>query len=111
MGAFAAIGTKSPKNYLHIVLNNGAHDSVGGQPTIAPFIDLKTIAQSCGYINVFQIKTIEELSNVLSKSFNELTFIEVLVKKGSRNDLGRPKTSPIENKTSFMKYIKEQENI
>jgi len=106
MGSIAAIGTKKPKNYCHIILNNGAHDSVGGQPTIAPFIDFKTIASSCGYNNVFRVETLDELKNIFLKEFNELTFIEVMVKKGARKDLGRPKTTPIENKNSFMKYIK-----
>jgi len=107
MGAFASIGTKKPRNFCHIVLNNGAHDSVGGQPTIAPFIDMQSIARSCGYIKVYQANTREELKKILAEKNNELTFIEVKVKKGSRKDLGRPKTTPQENKAAFMKYIGE----
>jgi len=106
MGSFAAIGTQKPPNYCHIVLNNGAHDSVGGQPTIAPFIDMPAIARACGYTKVYQAKTKEELKNILAKKYKELTFIEVKVKKGARKDLGRPKTTPIENKDAFMKYIR-----
>ena len=106
MGAFAAIGTKKPRNFCHIVLNNGAHDSVGGQPTIAPFIDLPAIARACGYVHVYQAGTIQELKSILTKKNEELTFIEVIVKKGARKDLGRPKSSPIENKMAFMNYIK-----
>jgi phosphonopyruvate decarboxylase len=105
MGALAAIGTQKPHNYCHIVLNNGAHDSVGGQPTIAPFIDMPSIARACGYENVFQAKTKEELKKILAEKHDGLTFIEVKVKKGARKDLGRPKSTPIENKTAFMKYI------
>jgi phosphonopyruvate decarboxylase len=88
------------------VLNNGAHDSVGGQPTIAPFIDLPAIARACGYVQIYQVKTKEELKNVLTKNDNDLVFIEVKVKKGARKDLGRPKSTPVENKAAFMHYIR-----
>jgi len=108
MGSLAAIGTQKPRNYCHIVLNNGAHDSVGGQPTIAPFIDIPAAARACGYIHVYQAKTKEELKNILAKKNEGLTFIEVKVKKGARKDLGRPKTTPQENKAAFMKYIEGQ---
>jgi len=108
MGSFAAIGTQKPRNYCHIVLNNSAHDSVGGQPTIAPFIDMPAIARACGYTKVYQAKTKEELKKILAEKHEGLTFIEIKVKKGSRKDLGRPKTTPIENKEAFMKFIGEQ---
>jgi phosphonopyruvate decarboxylase len=108
MGALAAIGTQKPHNYCHIVLNNGAHDSVGGQHTIAPFIDIPDVAKACGYKKIYQVKTKDELKNILAKKHEGLTFIEVKVKKGARKDLGRPKTTPVENKTAFMKYLKEQ---
>ena len=108
MGAIAAIGTLKPRNYCHIVLNNGAHDSVGGQPTIAPFIDIPAVVRACGYTKVYQAKTKEELVNILAEKLEGLTFIEVKVKKGSRKDLGRPKTTPQENKTAFMKFLEDQ---
>jgi len=108
MGSFAAIGTQKPRNYCHIVLNNGAHDSVGGQPTIAPFIDIPAIARACGYTKVYQARTKEELKNILAENHDGLTFIEVKVKKGARKDLGRPKSTPQENKEAFMKFIEGQ---
>jgi phosphonopyruvate decarboxylase len=107
VGALAAIGTKKPRNFCHIVLNNGAHDSVGGQPTIAPLIDLPAIACACGYVHVYQARTTQELKSILADKNEGLTFIEVIVKKGSRKDLGRPKSSPIENKAAFMNCIKK----
>jgi len=107
MGALASIGTKKPRNFYHIVLNNGAHDSVGGQPTIAPFIDLPAIARACGYVHVYQAGKKNELKSILADKNEGLTFIEVIVKKGARRDLGRPKSSPIENKTAFMSNIKK----
>jgi len=107
MGSFAAIGTQKPRNYCHIVLNNCAHDSVGGQPTIAPFIDIPAVAHACGYTKVYQAKTKKELQKILAKKNEGLKFIEVKVKKGARKDLGRPKSSPQENKAAFMKFIEE----
>jgi phosphonopyruvate decarboxylase len=108
LGSFAAAGTQKPRNFCHIVLNNGAHDSVGGQPTIAPFIDLPAVARACGYVHVYQAKTKEELKTILAEKHEGLTFIEVKVKKGARKDLGRPKSTPQENKAAFMKYIEVQ---
>jgi phosphonopyruvate decarboxylase len=83
---------------------------VGGQPTIAQKIDLSGIARCAGYKQVFSVKTIKELRQVL----NEITasgkkngppFIEVLVRKGNRKDLGRPRSSPQENKEAFMRFV------
>jgi len=108
MGSFAAIGTQKPRNYCHIVLNNGAHDSVGGQPTIAPLIDIPAVARACGYTKVYQVTTKEELKKILAEGIEGLTFIEVKVKKGARKDLGRPKSTPQENKAAFMKFIEDQ---
>ncbi|MDR2418574.1 MAG: phosphonopyruvate decarboxylase [Treponema sp.] len=105
MGALAAIGVRKPRNLLHIVLNNGAHDSVGGQPTIAPSIDLPAIARACGYVNVYLARTVAELQAALEASYEALTFIEARVRKGARNDLGRPSSTPLENKAAFMNYI------
>ena len=85
----------------------GAHDSVGGQPTVARKIDLCGIAKSCGYESVKKVETLDELENSLLNLENKLTFIEVIVKKGARKDLGRPKTTPIENKEAFMKFLQE----
>ncbi len=106
MGGLATIGFRAPQNLVHIVLNNGAHDSVGGQPTVARQIDLCGIAKSCGYESVKRVETIEELENALSNLEEKLTFIEVIVKKGARKDLGRPKSTPIENKKAFMEFLK-----
>jgi len=105
LGSIASIGERKPRNLRHIVLNNCAHDSVGGQPTIARKIDLCGIARSCGYKQVYSVKTKEELRIALGEEEKPL-FIEVLVCKGNRKDLGRPDKTPIENKNSFMKYIK-----
>ncbi len=108
LGVMAAIGALSPANLRHIVLNNGAHDSVGGQPTVARNIDLAGIARSCGYARVYSVKTAEELHQALNLTADRAdgaVFIEVFVRKGGRSGLGRPKSSPIENKEAFMRFI------
>jgi phosphonopyruvate decarboxylase len=111
LGSIAAIGSLKPANLRHIVLNNGAHDSVGGQPTIARKIDLSGIARCAGYARAFSAKTPEELRrslDAISPGKGGPLFIEVHVRKGNRNDLGRPQSSPQENKDAFMRFITKQ---
>ena len=110
LGGLTAIGSQRPKNMVHIVLNNGAHDSVGGQPTVGRKINLCAVAQACGYDKVVSVKTLEELQSRLKElcTNSGSVFIEVLVSKGARADLGRPKSSPIENKKAFMEFLEEK---
>ncbi|MDR1952237.1 MAG: phosphonopyruvate decarboxylase [Elusimicrobiota bacterium] len=109
LGSLCAIGTKKPFNLRHIVLNNGAHDSVGGQPTIAPFIDICQIARAAGYEKVYSVSNKDEMKKVLAQTRENcgLIFIEIIVRKGARKDLGRPKMSPVENKEAFMQFLKK----
>lgn len=107
MGGMATIGTRKPGNMVHIVLNNGAHDSVGGQPTVGLQIDLCGIAKSCGYEQTFSAATAAELTAALARAAasGKLTFIEVKIRKGARKDLGRPTTTPQENKKALMEFL------
>lgn len=108
MGGMTTIGNRRPHNYIHIVLNNGAHDSVGGQPTVARNIDLCAIAKADGYEKTVQVKTLNALKETLNEksTYSKLTFIEVYCKKGARKDLGRPTTTPVQNKETFMEFLK-----
>ena len=113
MGGLATVGTRKPANLVHFVMNNGAHDSVGGQPTVGLQIDIPAIAKACGYEKVYSVSTKAELDDVLktiNSSFadgkNALTFVEVKVSKGARKDLGRPKSTPQENKKALMEFLK-----
>ncbi len=115
MGSMAVTGTRRPSNFCHFVLNNGAHDSVGGQPTVGLEIDLPAVARACGYQAVFSVSTAAELDGALAgicadaaSGGGRLTFVEVKVCKGARGDLGRPKSSPEENKRAFMEFLKRQ---
>ncbi len=109
MGAMAVIGVHKPKNLSHIVLNNGAHETVGGMPTVAGKIDFVGIAKACGYPNSVCVHNFQELDRELlkAKKTDELCFIEVKCAIGSRKDLGRPTTTTIENKINFMEYIEQ----
>lgn len=107
MGSMALIGTNRPKNLVHIVINNGAHETVGGMPTVCEKINLTEIAKACGYEKTVKVNTLEGLDKALNgaKKDNKLTFIEVMCAIGSRADLGRPTTTPQQNKADFMKNL------
>lgn len=102
-GSLSIIGTMKPKNLCHIVLNNGAHDSVGGQPTVAFNVDLCQIAKACNYEYVEKIDNLEKIKPALENAKNKCSFIEIMVSKGNRSDLGRPKQRPCDNLIEFMK--------
>lgn len=110
LGSLAVIGTLCPENFIHVVFNNGAHDSVGGQPTVGLQINLPKIAKSCGYQNTFTVSNLEELHIALGKikETKNLVFLEIKVKKGARKNLGRPTTTPIENKTALMNFLNKE---
>jgi phosphonopyruvate decarboxylase len=107
MGALAVIGNAGPANLLHVVINNGAHDSVGGQPTVGFEIDLPGIARACGYREVASVSTSEETAAqiVRLRCCPGPVLLEVKVNKGARGDLGRPQTSPRENRDSLMRGL------
>lgn len=107
MGAMSVIGALAPENLIHIILNNGAHETVGGMPTVGEKIDFCSIAKACGYANVICVDSFDALDKELKlvKNGKELTFIEVKCSLGARKDLGRPTTTANENKVSFMKHL------
>ena len=109
MGSMAIVANKAPKNYVHVVFNNGAHDSVGGQPTVGLKIDLPAVARGVGYKHTYSVSNKGDLLQVLKETtqVNELSLIEVKVKKGNRKDLGRPTTTPIQNKEALMSFLKD----
>lgn len=109
MGSMAVLGANAPQNMIHVVINNGAHETVGGMPTVASKIDLVAIAKACGYPNAVSVDTFDTLDAELeaAKGRNELSLIEVKCSIGARDDLGRPTTTAQENKQSFMEYLKE----
>lgn len=107
MGAMGVVGSINPKNLVHIVINNGAHETVGGMPTVANNMDLVSIAKACGYAYAISVDNFNDLDNELKKvkNMNHLSFIEIKSSIGARKDLGRPTTTAIENKENFMDYL------
>lgn len=106
MGSLAFIGNQQPNNFVHICLNNDAHESVGGMPTGCVGKQYAQIAEKCGYAATYVVDKLEDLQQVLEKVRKEkkLSFVEVKVAMKSRADLGRPKETAEENKENFMKY-------
>lgn len=107
MGALAITGVLKPRNFTHVVFNNGAHDSVGGQPTVGLNIDILGIARACSYQVMAQARTSQELQSCLQdmKRSEGPCLLEVLIQRGGRKDLGRPATTPVENKHAFMEFL------
>lgn len=110
MGALATIGHYQPKNLYHILFDNASYESTGGQPTVAQTVKFNEIALACGYKSASVVETKEELQKIIKK----LKYLEgpqmlvIKIKKGARENLGRPTTTPTENKESFMEKLKDE---
>ena len=111
MGGMAIIGDYCPKNLVHIVFNNGAHDSVGGQPTVGQRIAIDSIAKAVGYSLAVSVDTRDALlfalDHVNNTEIDGVALINVNVRKGNRKDLGRPTTTPQQNKNALMKELQK----
>ena len=107
MGALAIAGALKVPNFKHIVLNNGAHDSVGGQPTVGFTVDMLGIARAAAYERVLRAQTQHELETCLvdMKRSNGPSLLEIRVRCGARKELGRPATTPVQNKSAFMDFL------
>jgi phosphonopyruvate decarboxylase len=108
MGAISNIGDLKPDNYRHIIFNNGAHESVGGQPTVGFELDIPAIAKACRYQTFFVASDKDDLLSALEamNANHGPALLEIRIGIHSREDLGRPTTSPLENKNSFMNFVK-----
>ena len=107
MGSMGITASLNHNNLTHIIFNNQTHQSVGGQQTIAGEIDYENISKGLGYKNYFKVQTIDELIKVINNIplFENLTLIEIKINNNSRNNLGRPTTTPSENKEKFMEFL------
>ena len=108
LGSLAINASLQCNNFKHIVFNNGAHDSVGGQPTVGHQINVQEIAKAMGYTRVDQAKTESEIKDKVRdmKACNGPALLEIMVSKGFRKDLGRPTIHPLHNKKALMRFIK-----
>ncbi len=107
MGSVAINGSLQCQNLIHVVFNNGAHDSVGGQPTVGYYINIPAIAKAVGYSTVMKAETETDIANSIQKlkATVGLSLLEIKVNKGFRKDLGRPTKTPMENKEDLMRFI------
>lgn len=110
MGSMTCIGNYAPDNLIHIVINNEAHETVGGMPTNTKQLDLLKIAEACGYKKCYKADNLDALNTVLSEAIESkvLTFIEVKASIGARADLGRPTTTAKENKNNFINFLNKE---
>ncbi len=97
-------------NLVHVVINNGAHDSVGGQPTQARRLDLARIASACGYGTVARAVGERDILDCLRAALagSRSAFVEIRCKRGARADLGRPDRAPAANKADFMQFLRSE---
>lgn len=107
-GAMAVIGKVQPENLIHVVINNEAHESVGGQPTAANAVDLTAMATACGYKYAHCVTDFASLDKVLKEyvELKGLRFLEIKSAIGSRTNLGRPSISPSYNKKLFTDAVR-----
>lgn len=107
LGSVAIIADKAPENFVHVIFNNGAHDSVGGQPTVGLKVNLAGIAKAAGYKDAVSVTTAEDLGSALQalKTMRGPVLLEVRVHRGNRKDLGRPTTTPIQNRDALMEFM------
>ena len=109
LGNYAITGSISPKNLKIIIFNNGAHDSVGGQPTVGQWIDFPKIADAM-HIKIFgSIRTQQEIKDTLPEfiNFPSIALLDIRIKKGARKDLGRPTSTPLQNKELFQTFLQK----
>ncbi|MCK5043469.1 phosphonopyruvate decarboxylase [Candidatus Pacearchaeota archaeon] len=109
MGAMATIGNYHPKNLSHIIFDNGTYGSTGGQPTFSENVDFEKVALACDYDGARTVKTKKDLKQVIGDLKNQKgpQIVIVKINKGARKDLGRPTTTPIENKKAFMNFLRK----
>jgi len=109
LGSMAVIGKLAPKNFLHVIMNNQCHESVGGQATAADILDMEQLAKATGYRHYLSAQNPDDLAQAINsiRYLSGPILLEVRVKKGSRADLGRPKSSPADNKDSFIQKIRK----
>jgi phosphonopyruvate decarboxylase len=108
MGSLAVIAQSKPKNLIHVVLNNGAHDSVGGQPTCAFQVEISEVARACGYKHVKVADDVDSIQTALYEltSVGGPSLLEIRLKKGARDNLSRPTQSPSENRDALMAELR-----
>lgn len=107
MGTLATIGHYKPEQFIHIVLDNEAYESTGGQQSVSPSVDFCKIAAACGYLQCYRADTKHDLIHALhaTKENPGTSLIHVKVSRGSDSRLGRPTLKPFQVKERFMSFL------
>jgi phosphonopyruvate decarboxylase len=106
LGAFATVGAYAPANLWHLLLDNGVHDSTGGQATVSPQVSFAGIAAACGYASSLETNDVERISSWLAEPpVDGARFARLFIRAGAPSDLPRPSVSPVEVKTRLMQHI------
>lgn len=106
-GSMPTIAQVHAPNLKHVLLNNGVHDSVGAQPSAGFLVDWVALAKNCGYKHALSASTPEEVA-AATRKMRELegpVFLEIKINRGARKNLGRPKSSPVQNKEDLMAFL------
>ena len=109
LGALPVIGRRNPSNMIHVVIDNGAHESVGGMPVCSGALDIRALASAAGYALVLSADSPESLADALRDAScckSGTVLIRIRCSCASRADLGRPAESPVENRNALMSFIR-----
>jgi phosphonopyruvate decarboxylase len=107
--ALAAVGCQQPSNLVHILLDNGVHDSTGAQATLSENVDFPALARGCGYARVQRVRALDELETVLRSREDGLRFLHVRTLPRSRRKLPRPAQTPAENANRLRKWMRHHD--
>jgi phosphonopyruvate decarboxylase len=106
LGAFATVGAYGPPNLWHLLLDNGVHDSTGGQATVSPRVSFAGMAAACGYASSFETSDLGRISSWLSeRPVDGARFARLFIRSGTPGDLPRPSVTPVDVKTRLMQHI------
>jgi phosphonopyruvate decarboxylase len=104
LGALATVGAMAPRNLWHLLLDNSAHESTGGQATVSATVAFADVAAACGYRSCLDTDSAAQLPDWLQRSDGP-HFARLLTRTGTPQDLPRPKVSPAQVRARFMQHI------
>jgi phosphonopyruvate decarboxylase len=106
MGAFASVGAYGPPNLQHLLLDNGVHDSTGGQATVSPLVSFAEVAAACGYASSLETDDLAQVAAWLEAApLDGPRFVRLLTRAGTPDDLPRPSVAPVDVKTRLMQHF------
>lgn len=107
LGSMATIGATAPNNLIHIVFDNGAYESTGGQPTVSPTVDFARVAIGCGYPHALTCDGLAGFDQALAQALGEPGphLIHMKASRGTISGLGRPKITPAEVARRFRSFV------